>query len=439
MSKEIEEVEFSEDLFDSLVDGSYNPEEEVLSSDDELEEEVEQQEDTDQDIEEEEEEELDEVNDGELDEDLDSDTEVEEEDTLVEADDLDDEDSDIDTEEEVADETTESDEDDTTEVSEDSTETEEKSDGKAPDTETIDYKAFYDAVVNTEFVVNNKKVKGFADPKKIIQAQQMAGGFSEKMAGFKQYRPFMNPLKERGMLEDQSKFDFAMNIIDGDKEAIKQHLKTLNIDPIDLDMDEISYKGTKATASEESIIIEDTLERARSLGVEDKLRQVIGSEWDAESFQEFMSAPDLRRDLVNHIQDGGYDIVQDKIAEIKRIDYDGSFNNMSSVNQYRAAVDEILKQQKAAAPTKQQEVVENTPTKASVKVEKAKIQDSRKEEVYKEKVAKREATIAKQRKRASATSKSRAKSKPKPKFDPMALEGEEFDAHMEYLISGGRG
>ena len=28
--------------------------------------------------------------------------------------------------------------------------------------------------------------------------------------------------------------------------------------------------------------------------------------------------------------------------------------------------------------------------------------------------------------------------KPKPKFDPLELEGEDFDKHMEFLMSGGR-
>ena len=36
-------------------------------------------------------------------------------------------------------------------------------------------------------------------------------------------------------------------------------------------------------------------------------------------------------------------------------------------------------------------------------------------------------------------SKKKAKAKPKAKFDPMLLEGDEFEAHMNFLISGGRG
>ena len=35
-------------------------------------------------------------------------------------------------------------------------------------------------------------------------------------------------------------------------------------------------------------------------------------------------------------------------------------------------------------------------------------------------------------------SKKKPKAKPKAKFDPLQLSGDEFDKHMEFLMSGGR-
>ena len=268
----------------------------------------------------------------------------------------------------------------------------------------------------------------------------MAGGFSEKMAGFKQYRPFMAPLKERGMLEDQAKFDLAMNLVDGDKEAIKQHLKSLNIDPIDLDMDMISYNGKSNVATPESLVIEDTMERAKSAGIEDRVREVIGKEWDAESFQEFVSNDAVRNDLLTHIESGAYDAVQDKMNEMSRLDYNGTFGGMTTIAKYRAAVGEMQKDT-AKAPAKPAVEAPATKTvkKPSVKAEKAKIAKAREQEVYKEKAAKREAKVAQQRKRASSMSKKKPKAKPKAKFDPLKVEGEDLDNLMDFLVSGGRG
>lgn len=429
MSDTMKEVEeFDQDIFDQMLHGTFEADEGVEeavedTAEDFDEDDNEYEEDTDQEEESEGDEELDQDGDGYTDEDSDTEEDDEEEHTLVEDYDSDDEAGEAD---EAPDE-----------GSEDGTETEAKSDGKESDTDEIDYKAFYDAVVNTEFVVNGRKTKGFSDPKKIIQSQQMAGGFSEKMAGFKQYRPFMAPLKERGMLEDPAKFNLAMNLIDGDKEAIKAHLKSLEIDPLDLDMDQIKYSGRSVIAAPETLVIEDVMERARASGIEDRVRQVVGKEWDVESFREFTNNEAVRNDLLQHIETGAYDLVQDKMLEMSRLDYDGRFGSMSTVNRYRAAVIELQKEQQVASqravPTKPV-----TPSKSSVEAEKAKIEQARKERAYKEKVAKEEAQRIQQRKRASSMSKKTVKPKAKPQFDPMKVEGQELDALMDFLASGGR-
>ena len=437
VAQEVEE--FDEDVFESMLSGTF--EEEVDSSEaDDTAEDNEYQEDTDQEEESEDDEELDEADDGELDEDLEDEEDDEEEDSLVDDNDSDDEDDDTEGEDEDSDEEDASTTDeDIDEGSEDKADTEGTSDGKSPATDGVDYKAFYDAVVNTEFVVNGKKVKGFSDPQKIIQSQQMAGGFSEKMAGFKQYRPFMAPLKERGMLEDSAKFDLAMNLIDGDVEAIKTHLKTLGVDPLDLDMDNVSYERKPSTASKESLVIEDTLERAKTLGIEDRVREVVGREWDPESFQEFVSNDIVRNDLLQHIETGAYDRVQDKMHEMSRLDFSGQFNSMNTISKYRAAVAELQREYQSSPQAQvQQETAPVSKPVSSVNAEKARIEQARKEKAYKEKVAKEEAKRTQQRKRASSMSKKSVKPKAKAEFDPMKVEGSELDELMNFLATGGR-
>jgi len=437
MSEEIkreaeEEVEFTEDLFASMLDGSFRDESvdedaEDTADEDNDDEEQEEEEDTDQEEESADDDTLDEDSDGDLDEDSEDEEDDEEEDTLVEDDSSDDEDG----EDEPTDE-----------ESEEDTDTEEPIDGEAPDTDVIDYKAFYESVVNTEFVVNGKKTKGFADPQKIIQSQQMAGGFSEKMAGFKQYRPFMAPLKERGMLDDQSKFDLAMNILDGDKEAIKSHLQSLNIDPLDLDMDVIEYSGKRNVASDESMVIEDTMERAKAAGIEDRVRQVIGNEWDPASFQEFVSNDAVRNDLLQHMESGVYDRVQDKMSEMSRSDYNGTYGSKTTINKYRAAVAELQREAPVASPKAPVEAaVVKAPVvkKPTVQSEKAKIVKAREEDAYKAELTKREAKVSQQRKKAASMSKKKAKAKPAARFDPLAVEGEDLDELMNFLVSSGRG
>lgn len=335
-------------------------------------------------------------------------------------------------------------------------------DGSAAQTNQIDatdyekYKKFYEEIANAEFVANGKKVKGFTDPAKIIQSQQMAYGFSEKMASFKQYRPFMQALKDNGMLEDTAKFNFAMDLLKGDKEALKQHLKSLEVDPLDLDMDQISYVGKNHTTSSEALVLEDTLEQARNYGVEDKLRNVIGKEWDNESFNEFLTIPEVRNDLLNHMVNGQFDLVQSRIAEMKVLDTSGRFSEMKSTDQYREAVKSLtaeakrieIEQQRIAmleASNKPSAgAVDNSaivsPTKSNVKeadlaaAEAAKKAAAAKEEAeYKRKLEEKKRADEARRAAASVSGKKSGASK-KETFDPMALEGEELDAFVNSLI-----
>jgi len=443
-------AEFDADIFDQMLNGDFEEEEveyeEEVDSEDDTEEvesdedDNEDYEDTDQEDESEEEEELDEAGDGELDEDSETEEEDEEEDSLVDDDSSDDEDDDTEGEDEDSDDEDEDEADeDIDEESEDDAETEEPIDGEAPDTDKVDYKAFYDAVVNTEFKINGKTTKGFADPQKIIQSQQMAGGFSEKMAGFKQYRPFMAPLKERGMLEDQTKFDLAMNLIDGDKEAIKKHLQLLDIDPLELDMEKVNYAGKSNVASQASIDMEDTMARAKASGIEDRVRQVVGNDWDEESFAEFSTNAAVRDDLLSHIESGAYDAVQDKMNEMSRLDYNGTFGSMNTVTKYRTAVKELQAEQaKVPAPTPAVAPKKVVKKASSMKAEKAKIEKSRKEEEYKAKAAKQEAKLTQQRKKAASMSKKKPKAKAKAKWDPTEAKGEEFNELFDFLLTGGR-
>ena len=296
------------------------------------------------------------------------------------------------------------------------------------------YKKFYDQIANAEFVANGKKVKSFTDPEKIIQAQQMAYGFSEKMASFKKYRPFMSSLKDRGMLEDPTKFNFVMDLLDGDPEALKAHLKTLNVDPLDLDMESVSYSGKNHIASDKALILEDTLDLARNYGVEDKLRTTIGKEWDTESFNEFLENPSVRKDLLEHMATGAFDLVQDRIAEMKTLDVTGAFSSMKSTDQYRQAVQSLsadAARQNQSHSTNQAAATQSPAPRPAV--DKA-AELAKQEAEYKRNLEKKNREAEEARKRAASVSKKKVSTSQKQAFDPLALEGEELDKFVESLI-----
>ena len=308
--------------------------------------------------------------------------------------------------------------------------------GKIDPAEYTRLKQFYDQIANAEFVANGKKVKGFTDPEKIIRSQQMLHGYSDRMKGFNEYRPFMKALKDNGLLEDESKFNFALSLLKGDKAAIKQHMKTLSIDPVDLELDETAYKPTNYVASKESLILEDTLQVARESGIEDKLRKTIGEQWDNESFQEFVSNPDVRQDLLEHMQSGAFDLVQDKIAEMEVLDTYGTFRNMKSTDKYRQAVQLVNKELAAKRPSEPERMPHNAQQQAQQnnRIDAALL--AKKEAEYKAQVEQKNKEADEARKKAAAISKKKATTVQTKKFDPLSLEGDDLNSFVDGLISG---
>ena len=451
MSKE---QELAPDL-DSILNGNFN-EEDYEEEGTEEEDDAENIEDTDEDSDEDENEETNDENADSSDDTLDESEDDENEENAQENEDKSNEDEKEEeksndgledkSEEESGDEKDESNSDDNTES--ESNADENKS--------TVDYKSFYEALTNAEFKANGKMVKGFTDPSKIIRAQQMLYGFEEKMSGFKQYRPFVGSLKKTGMIDNPEKFNMMMDIMSGDKEALKAFIKSSNIDPIiDLDLDTVNYNGKNYIDSKQSLDIEDTLEIAKNLGIEDKFRETVGKRWDDESFKEFTSTPEVREDLLEHMTNRInpndetspiiYDAVQDKIAEMKLLDNNGMFNAKSSINQYRAAVvalsndlrsrsanQQVVKKDENNATITQAQPKQTTI--ADVEAEKAKILQKRKEDEYKIELEKKEKLDAEKRKKASSVSKTKPTTvEKKQKFDPLALSGDDFRSYFDSL------
>lgn len=299
------------------------------------------------------------------------------------------------------------------------------------------YKKFYDKLTTAEFTANGKKVKAFTDPDKILQSQQMSYGFGPKMAAIKEYRPFLTTLKERGFLADPEKFNFAMDLLDGDQEALKKHIQTLKVDPIDLDMDSISYSSKNHLTSKEALVLEDTIELAKNYGVEEKLRSTIGKEWDQESFNEFLTVPQVRNDLLEHMATGAFDLVQDRIAEMKTLDLSGSFTSMKATDQYRQAVKALTAE---AARINSQQGVQTKEAVSKVAAVKptmnkdAELAKRQQEAEYKRNLESKNLKAEAARKKAVSVSKKKASTAIDAKFDPLALNGKEFDDYVDSLI-----
>ena len=291
------------------------------------------------------------------------------------------------------------------------------------------YKEFYEKVALAKFTANGKEVEGFKDPADLIRAQQALHGYSDKMKVIKEYKPFLKALEERGVTADADKFNLAMSLIDGDPEAIKKVLKDKNIDPLELDLDDIKYTAKNVIPSQAQLLIEETYEQAENLGVGDKFSRVINKDWDITSLKELVENSAVRNDLLQHLNDGTYDIVSDEIKRMELLDINGSLSGMSSIDKYRMAVGRI-----------HQRNLNSQPVQASTKVtvdkmaQAEKIKAEQEAEFKKTVAAKKEAEAAEQRRRAAALSKKKVVKKPEtaPKLEE--LKGDDFRKEFKKLL-----
>ena len=321
--------------------------------------------------------------------------------------------------------------------------------GKIDPAEYEKLKKFYDEIANAEFVANGKKVKGFTDPSKIIRSQQMLHDYSNKMRGINEYKPYLKALKDKGIIGDEEKFNFAMSLLDGDKATIKKHLESLKIDPVDLELDDdanAQYSPRNYMPSKESLVLDEAMDIARSSGVEDKLRTVIAKEWDEESFGEFLRDPRVRNDLITHMQDGSFDTIQNKMTEMEMLDLTGSFRGLKSTDKYRAAIAEINREiqyqynRQSVNPSipQQQQYYRSAPVgqnQYQPNAEAERLALAAKEAEYKA-MAEKKLRDDEARKRAAMITKKKSVTVTQKKFDPLALEGDDLDNFVNELIAG---
>ena len=321
--------------------------------------------------------------------------------------------------------------------------------GKIDPAEYEKLKKFYDEIANAEFVANGKKVKGFTDPSKIIRSQQMLHDYSNKMRGINEYKPYLKTLKDKGIIGNEEKFNFAMSLLDGDKATIKKHLESLKIDPVDLELDDdanAQYSPRNYMPSKESLVLDEAMDIARSSGVEDKLRTVIAKEWDEESFGEFLRDPRVRNDLITHMQDGSFDTIQNKMTEMEMLDLTGSFRGLKSTDKYRAAIAEINREiqyqynRQSVNPSipQQQQYYRSAPVgqnQYQPNVEAERLALAAKEAEYKA-MAEKKLRDDEARKRAAMITKKKSVTVTQKKFDPLALEGDDLDNFVNELIAG---
>jgi hypothetical protein len=284
-------------------------------------------------------------------------------------------------------------------------------------------------------------VKGFTDPLKQVQAQQAYYGLESKMKTVKPLKPFLKPLSEGGFLEDPDRFNLLMDIDKGDKEALKKFMVQKGIDPLDLDMDNVAHEQKTYVSTPLEMAFDEVMENANRSGVQDKMSRVVTEEWDNDSVIKLLDRPQDSAVLIEQMENGIYDAVQERISENIRTDVTGAFRNRSNYEQYMLANQQLeaeyqdyLRQEQArqqqAAAAQQQQASGGQQQVA----EKAPIAEANDAKQYREKVQASEAEAAKARAKATRVSKPKSKAKKKEAVNPVTLGSQDFQKYFDDLL-----
>ena len=177
------------------------------------------------------------------------------------------------------------------------------------------YKAFYERVM-APFKANGKLIK-LESAEEVIQLMQMGANYTKKMQALQSSKKFLMMLEANGLLNEE-KLSFLIDLDKRDPEAIKKLLKDASIDPLELDISEVNYKGGNHTVSDQEAALATALDDLQSRpGGKETIQSVNG--WDPASKKALWENPDLLNIIHEHRENGIYELITTEMERLKMV------------------------------------------------------------------------------------------------------------------------
>lgn len=208
----------------------------------------------------------------------------------------------------------------------------------------IDYKKFYETVTQ-DFKASGKVIPGVKEPEKFIKALQMATDYALKTAALK---PALKRVKMLDGITDEE-FTEMLDFRKRNPEVIKKAIKEANLDPIDLDLEDIQYTPQSKIMSDADYEFKETIEK---LSQEDavafqRTQNIVLNELDSSSKTTVLSNPHILSALQSEVASGRFDKIQAQALQLKAF---GGYNNVPDIELYSMIANEMDKQAMASNP-----------------------------------------------------------------------------------------
>ena len=215
--------------------------------------------------------------------------------------------------------------------------------GESDSSGDVDWKAKYEALeaqVLGSFKASGRTVK-VESPDDARRLMQMGYDYTNKMRELKPRLRAIRALEHNGLLDDE-KFNFMIDLMKGNPEAVKKFLKDSEIDPIELDLeDSTNYKPTDHRPSEQQLALDDVLDSIRDTESFPRTANVITKEWDKASQQVLMGMPQIIAVINDHMEKGYYDQIAAKVQYERSL---GRLAGLSDLDAYKTVGDAMQAQ-----------------------------------------------------------------------------------------------
>ena len=202
----------------------------------------------------------------------------------------------------------------------------------------IDYKKFYETVTQ-DFKASGKVIPGVKEPEKFIKALQMATDYALKTAALK---PALKRVKMLDGISDEE-FTEMLDFRKRNPEVIKKAIKEANLDPIDLDLEDIQYTPQSKIMSDADYEFKETIEK---LSQEDavafqRTQNIVLNELDNASKTTVLSNPHILSALQYEVASGRFEKIQAQALQLKTF---GNYKNVPDLELYAMIANEMDKQ-----------------------------------------------------------------------------------------------
>ena len=195
------------------------------------------------------------------------------------------------------------------------------------------------------FKANGKEiaVKSVDEARRLMQ---QGLNYAKKMEQLKPHKRILQTLEKKGI--DESKLNYALDILEGKPEAIAKLVQEHNLQEHDF-YEEKQYQPTDHLVPEAEVRVREAFDEIQSSPNCQRVIELISSGWDTKSAQTFVDNPAYIKVIADHMDRGEFDLIAEAMERERAVN-GSAVSHFSDLELYCAIGDALQKQGHLAKP-----------------------------------------------------------------------------------------